>query len=140
MWAFIEKFIQQSTDKIVLLSGVIFLLLSFCDICYQAEKWAFKLTKSPNWFLLVPGVLMVCFFFWYNRIRPLGSANVTKTQEGFRLQFDSNHFIEVVFGKIEDVVPAKHAAVVLPANTSFDHECIKDDRSALGSFFLKHFI
>jgi O-acetyl-ADP-ribose deacetylase (regulator of RNase III) len=29
--------------------------------------------------------------------------------------------------------------VVLPANTLFDDECIRDERSSLGSFFLRHF-
>lgn len=139
MWTFIGKIIQQPTDKIILISAVILLAVSFFDINLQAEKWAFKLTRIPNWYLFVPGAAMLCFFFWCNRIRPLGAANMTKTQAGFSLRFDSNHVIDVVFGKIEDVAPAKHAAVVLPANTSFDDECIKDDRSALGSFFLKHF-
>ena len=139
MWTTIGKIIQQSTDKIILILAVALLAISFCDVSLQAEKWSFKLTRIPNWYLFVSGSALLCHFFWSNRIRPLGDAKITKTQAGFRLRFDSNFVIDVNFGKIEDISPENHSAVVLPANTSFDDECIRDSRSALGSFFLKHF-
>jgi hypothetical protein len=44
-------------------------------------------------------------------------------------------------GRIEDRnLYTKNSVVVLPANTSFDDDCIYDERSALGSFFITHFI
>lgn len=50
--------------------------------------------------------------------------------------------IEVVIlaGNIVDVgVPSDHAAVVLPANTSFVDDCITDAHGALGAFVLRHY-
>jgi hypothetical protein len=44
-------------------------------------------------------------------------------------------------GRIEDKnLYAENSVVVLPANTSFDDDCINDKRSALGSFFITHFV
>lgn len=73
VWEIAWNFIQQSTDKIVLLVGVLFLLLSFSNVSYQAEKWSFALTRAPNWILLIIGCAMLVFFFWSNLSQRLGS-------------------------------------------------------------------
>ncbi len=139
MWQFITQLVKQSEEKLVLLIGSGFILASFCEMSKQSGNWAFSLTHSPNWFLLVPGIVLLFFFLWYNRTPKLGSARVVKIDNGFSLNFDSDHTIEVIFGEIQALAPEKHGAIVLPANTTFDETCISDERSALGSFFLHHF-
>ncbi len=72
-------------------------------------------------------------------LRP-SAGTVTRIDGGFRLLLSPQHSIDLVTGSIQEARPdANHGAVVLPANTTFDDECIKDLNSALGAYFQTHF-
>lgn len=68
------------------------------------------------------------------------SPRVQKITNGLQIKLSADQIIDVVVGEIQEIsVDTSHGAVVLPANTSFDDECIRDKRSALGAVFQKHF-
>jgi O-acetyl-ADP-ribose deacetylase (regulator of RNase III) len=68
------------------------------------------------------------------------AGTVTRIDGGFRLLLSPQHSIDLVTGAIQESRPdANHGAVVLPANTTFDDECINDLNSALGAYFQTHF-
>jgi hypothetical protein len=135
----LKAIIDASIDKLVLMVSFVLILLSFDPIHYQEKHFDFYLRANPNLFLFLPGIVLLFFFLWQNRGKQLGIASIKNIDNGYRLLFDFNHSISVVTGKIEDFGGGEHAAVVLPANTSFDDQCIRDNRTALGSFFLRHF-
>lgn len=67
-------------------------------------------------------------------------SSTQKIPSGFQLKLLPDLKIDIVRGQIQDMsVNANHGAFVLPANSTFDDACIRDDRTALGSFFLNHF-
>ena len=66
-------------------------------------------------------------------------GTVERIDDGFRLHLSARHSLELVTGAIQEACPDKnHGAVVLPANTTFDDECINDLNSALGAYFQTH--
>jgi O-acetyl-ADP-ribose deacetylase (regulator of RNase III) len=136
----LQSIIDASLDKLLLIAGFVFTVLAFDPVRYSNKAWDFSLKPSPNLFLFVPGSVLLGFFLWWkHREQHFYGASAKKIEGGYQLQFRSDHSISVATGKIEDFAGGEHAAVVLPANTSFDDQCIRDSRTALGSFFLKHF-
>jgi O-acetyl-ADP-ribose deacetylase (regulator of RNase III) len=68
------------------------------------------------------------------------AGNVIRISDGWRLLLSPGHSIELRTLKIQDSSPdSKYGAIVLPANTCFDDECIHDTNSALGAYFQTHF-
>ena len=68
------------------------------------------------------------------------AGTVTRIEKGFRLLLSPQHSIDLVTGVIQEASPdPNHGAVVLPANTHFDDDCIGDLNSALGAYFQTHF-
>lgn len=128
-----------SVDRFLLLASIFLIILSFDPICYRNGAWDFCLKAHPNLYIFVPGCFLLILFLWRQRWQQPQHAYPEKIKGGYKLQFDSDHSISVVIGAIEDFSGGEHSAIVLPANTSFDDECIHDKRSALGSFFLRHF-
>jgi len=73
-------------------------------------------------------------------IKLSGKAKIEKVKKGlYSVIFDKSK-INLKYGKIEEC-DCEHndTAIVLPANEFFDDECIRDKKSALGSFIQKHF-
>lgn len=139
MWTAIKEFVKQSADKILCISAVVFCFAAFCNLSYQGKNWAFSIERKPNWLLLALGIMFLILFWLSNRVSTQPKIRNKKIESGFEMKIDSRHHIRIVSGKIEDQLPSDYSAVVLPANTSFDDTCITDNRSALGSFFLRHF-
>lgn len=139
MWKAVTEFCKQSTDKILCIFAGLFLLLAFCDLSYQKETWSFSLQAVPNWMLVLLGCGFVTLFLLRNRVSKGSKVRGKKVENGFEVRIDSRHLVRIITGGIEDCQPGDHRAVVLPANTAFDDECIRDTRSALGSFFMAHF-
>jgi hypothetical protein len=135
----LKTVLQIPIDTLLLVSGIVFVSLSFDPIRYHNEQWDFIIKPTPNWILLFVGIVILGLFFWRNHKQPFLDASIDKIKDGSRLIFDSNHAISIITGRIEDFKGNEHSAVVLPANTSFDDKCIRDKQSALGSFFLRHF-
>lgn len=139
MTKWLKAIVDLPLDRLLLIICVVLIVLSFDPIRYQKKEWDFRLKTNPNLYLFVPGGLLLVLFLWRHREQQPQNASTEKIQDGYRLRFDSSHTISVVTGNIEDFAGGEHKALVLPANTSFDDQCIRDDRSALGSFFLRHF-
>ena len=135
----ITAFFKEPLEKILCVLGTGFYLLAFCEISVVDKVWDFKLVRSPNWFLLFIGTAFLVFVAWRNRPPRIGSISMNSVKDGFQLRLAPGHIISVIAGQIEDAKSSEHAAVVLPANTAFDDQCIRDKRSALGAFFLTHF-
>ncbi|MFH1743733.1 MAG: macro domain-containing protein [bacterium] len=131
--------LDVSLDRLLLIVSVALIVLSFDPIRYREAQFDFCLQTDPNVYLLIPGGLLLVLFLWRQREHQPQNACADKIQDGYKLTFDSNHAISVVTGCVENFSGGDHAVVVLPANTSFDDQCIHDKRSALGSFFLTHF-
>lgn len=135
----LKSILDLPLDRLLILLAVLLFLLSFNPVRYQNNQWDFRLATTPNLYLFVPGGILLVLFLWRHREQQPQNPATERIQDGFRLRFGMTHSIAVVSGKIEDFAGGHYSAVVLPANTSFDDQCIHDDRSALGSFFLKHF-
>jgi len=133
---------EASAEKICLVLGALLLVLSFAPISYHNQQWSFRLEPYPvSWILFVAAILLlapVIVSLW--RRRQVPQAVVQEIANGHRIELLSGHTIDIVTGGIQDARPdAAHGAVVLPANTKFDDECIRDGQSSLGAFFQAHF-
>jgi hypothetical protein len=123
--------------NIILIIGFILIVLSFCEFDGISH---FSLTHSPNWIMLIIGILLVMISFG-TYVLTREDRRIDKKasiRKGISFSFDqlSVHLKE---GKIQEVPQlSKDCAVVLPANTSFIDDCITDEKSALGAFFLKY--
>lgn len=85
-----------------------------------------------------PALATACYAIREVISRP-SAGNVTRIDGGFRLLLSPQHSIDLITGAIQDACPDKnHGALVLPANTTFDDECINDLNSALGAYFQTH--
>jgi O-acetyl-ADP-ribose deacetylase (regulator of RNase III) len=85
-----------------------------------------------------PALATACHAIREVILRP-SAGTVTRIDGGFRLLLSPQHSIDLVTGAIQDACPDKnYGAVVLPANTTFDDECINDLNSALGAYFQTH--
>ncbi len=135
----LEKIFALSLEKLVLIVSILLIILSFDPVHYAMKEWTFNLKTQPNLYLFIPGGLLFILFFLLQKRQRFQKAVIEKVRGGYKLKLDSNHFILLVTGNIEEFTGNEHAAVVLPANTSFDDLCIHDSRSALGSFCLKYF-
>jgi len=134
-----KKILDLPLDKFFLVIACGLFLLSFDPLTYENGKFQIQLKYAPNPYLFIPGCALLTFLLYRFRDKKPRNAAPEKIRNGYRLKFRSSHSISVVTGKIENYIGSDHSAVVLPANTSFDDQCVRDDRSALGSFFLHHF-
>jgi len=110
MWEWIKELFRMSIDKLLLLCGVVLVFFAFDPIRYQNGQLDFRLGSIPNWILLIMGVGMLLFFGLQNW--PFRK----KIENGYRIRFDPNHAVSVVFGNIQDTPGGEYSAVVLPAN------------------------
>ena len=136
----IKEIVKVPLEKLALILGCAFFLLAFNPVSYD-KGWVFKLNVQPNWWLLGLGIVLITIpLYRIVKTRIPGSPRVKQITNGLRIKLSADHIIDVVVGEIQEIsVDTSHGAVVLPANTSFDDECIRDPRSALGAFFQKHF-
>ncbi len=139
MQDWLKKILDLPLDKFFLVIACGLVLLSFDPLNYENGKFKIQLKYAPNPYLFIPGCIFVAFLLYRSRDKRAKNAAPEKIPDGYRLKFGSSHSISVVTGKIENYIGSDHSAVVLPANTSFDDQCVRDGRSALGSFFLHHF-
>ncbi|HET7213409.1 MAG TPA: macro domain-containing protein [Terriglobia bacterium] len=125
-------------------AGLILLLLSYFRI---TDTTGFQLSpySTPIYGLLGVGLFLMLFSVllcvwmesdlrgWVHPVR------IKRTAGGYQVPIGPSR-VNVAYGKIEDAeVLGPSNAVVLPANEFFDDECIRDGRSALGAYMLKHF-
>jgi len=116
-----------------------------CVTVDDANHW----TTHPPTTLWLPlagvaliGLSSVAFGFNMMVNRPLSDANAGLGLDLSHVREEGGAFstcvgdceIRVIFGRIEEHVGESAAAVVLPANEYFDDECVRDSRTALGSY------
>ncbi len=132
----ISDIVTAPAVNIMLLLGFLLVALSFCRV-NNVEGFSF--TSSPIWVLIIFGCLLLLgspIMFIFTREDRRINKKVT-IQKG--VSFSLNQLsVNLMVGKIQEISPlAKGSAVVLPANSSFIDDCITDEKSALGAFFLK---
>ena len=123
-------------EKLFLLSGI---FLFFSSFVRYDKRWIFLdsfscLRLSIGLFLIFLAIISwICSMF--------GQLNRQKiTTKGEKYKYKDVEIL-LQIGRIEDKnLYTKNSVVVLPANTSFDDDCITDKRSALGSFFTTHYV
>lgn len=124
--------------NIMLLFGLILVVLAFLKL--DGLK-TFSLTGSPNWIMLIIGVILLfgspIIFVLTREERRINRK--AKIEKGLSFSFNELS-VNLKVGEIQNVdLSSKNYAVVLPANTTFIDDCITDEKSALGAFFLKHY-
>jgi O-acetyl-ADP-ribose deacetylase (regulator of RNase III) len=139
MWELWKVLLKTSTSRLLLIFGFVLAILAFVTVGFKDGHLAIESQRSPNWILLCLALVLVSFFIWTSWPRRSGFHSTKKVPNGYAIEFGDAHVISVVTGAIQDTLPEEHSAVVLPANTSFDDECVRDSRTSLGSFFQKHF-
>lgn len=123
--------------NMILLFGFLLIICSFI----QLNGWtSVSFAGSPKLAMLIPGIVLIIagpVIFVLTREDRRINKNAT-IQKGFSLDFDQLS-VNLKVGEIQNIAQlSKDSAVVLPANTSFVDDCITDQHSALGAFFLKH--
>jgi len=131
MVKFIKIFNEIPLEKLSLLSGIIFIFSSYM----QYDK-GLIFSKNFSCLRFLIGLFFILLFLvsWlYSMFGQLNRQKITTKGKKYK-----DKEVEILFqiGRIEDkCLYTKNSVVVLPANTSFDDDCITDKRSALGSFF-----
>ena len=136
MVKFLEIFNEIPLKKLFLLAGIFFIFSSFVQ--YNKE-WVFS--NSFSCLRLSTGLFFIFLFIisWiYSIFGQLNRQRITSKGKKYKYK-DVEILLRI--GRIEDEnLYTKKSVVVLPANTSFDDDCITDKRSALGSFFITHYV
>jgi hypothetical protein len=127
------------------LAGIVFIFLSMFSVQ--------DITKGQVTYIdivrRVPFTIGTCFIIlsiiWY--VIPYIASSITwavifkvkKVKNGFQMEI-AHVPVEVFFGKIEQFYNiSPKGFIALPANDLFDDDCIRDPRSALGSFICNMF-
>jgi hypothetical protein len=136
MIKFLKIFNEIPLEKIFLLLGIIFIFSSY--IQYNKE---FIFSNNVNCLRLSIGLFFISLFIisWiYSMFVQINRKKITTKGKRYKYK-DVEILLQI--GRIEDKnLYTENSVVVLPANTSFDDDCIIDKRSALGSFFTTHYI
>lgn len=136
-----KYFAKLSLEKIYIVFGILLFILAFYDFTLKNGKPDLSSVSNPNWWFLIVGLIIVAF----GLIRSVFSSrklhtSVKKLSNGFRMKVSTRFYIDLINDSIENIDKSfNDEAIVLPANTCFDDECIKDTRSALGAFLNRHF-
>lgn len=135
----IRDIVNAPFINILLITGVIFIVLSFCQIDIVKNELSFHFIFPPAAHFSIIGisfVILSIIVFSLNGGVIIRKANIKR---GISFKF-KQIIINIKVGEIETLVsPDRSIGVVLPANTSFIDDCIIDSKSALGAFMLKHF-
>jgi len=135
---YLKGIINASVFNLMLLFGFLLVFGSFLGFD-GLEHISFL--GQPKLALLIIGIILLIsspILHIYTRQSGQIREKLT-TKKGMRYSFNQL-IINVKVGKIQEVSGlTKNTAVVLPANTSFIDDCITDDKSALGAFFLEFF-
>ena len=132
---FLKIFNELPLKKVFLLSGIIFIFSSYM----QYDK-GLIFSNNFNCLRLSIGVFFIFLFIISCICSKFGQLNrqrITTKGKSYKCK-DVEILLRI--GRIEDKsLYTENSIVVLPANTSFDDDCITDKRSVLGSFFNAHY-
>ncbi len=131
------RLLQAPLSNILCTAGVTAILGAFVD---YSKAQGLSLRGNPHFFMLFVGfgliLLGISVFIVLQKGRAHTELDYVKGVEIVRDSFT----ICVKATEIQAVrSTTKNSAIVLPANTSFVDDCVTDNRSALGAFFLQYF-
>jgi len=134
----IKIFLKKDIVAILIFVGLLlFSVLSFYEFSYNGN-FGFSPKQSPNFFFLsLAIILLICFVI--KSLPLVGTIAVKLKQYSYSIEIDMNHKITIKQGDISSYRGDLNKAVLLPANTSFDDECIADKNSALGKYLLENY-
>lgn len=125
--------------NVMLLFGFLLVICSFLSFDGLGN---ISFTEQPKLIMLIiGGVLIIGSPLIYAFTRPPSERTGKKPTIKKGMSFSFNQFtINLKVGRIQEISGLnKNSAVVLPANTTFIDDCITDEKSALGAFFLKFY-
>lgn len=129
---YILALLKESFEKIIMVMGFLLICGSFCKY-NTTEK--FHIDAIPNNYLFISGWIIIavgfCLFLFLNKT---GNRKY-KLKRSLTLHTNNIEFT-IKYDTIENSTGSVETAVILPANTMLDDECINDKRSALGAFIL----
>ena len=137
----LKYIINAPIVNIMAISGVLLVVLSFCNFNLISGRFSFSLMSSPRWIMLIIGVVLLlgCFVWLVFAGEHRRINKKARIEDGLSLTL-GRIATNVKIGKIQEVPGLNQSAVVaLPANTSFIDDCITDKNSALGAFFLERY-
>ena len=131
------KLLQAPLSNTLCVAGLMAVLGAFCD---YSKAQGFSLRGHPHLFMLLVGIGLifvgVLVFILLQKGWAHTKLDYTKGVQIVRAGFTIN----LKTAEIQAITDTtKNAAIILPANTSFIDDCVTDNRSALGAFFLQHF-
>jgi hypothetical protein len=128
-----------SLEKLSFLVSIIFLFLSFVQFNQNNQKIILLDTPTRvEFFISIFFILLFLVQFCFFRYQQSTRQKITINGKFFRY---NNINITLKIGKIEDKRNyLGNCIVLLPANTQFNDDCITDNQSALGAFFIEHYL
>lgn len=129
--------IFDKTDKLLIGSGIIVVLLSFSNF---KTSWQPEFPSEFNYPLGIFGfVLILSGVVFYVTIERQISVNLKSfKKEGIKFKFESLDLC-IKAGRIEESICIENSGMVLPVNTTFVDDCRTDSKSAMGSIVLKYY-
>ncbi len=125
--------------NVMLLIGFLLIMGSFLELDGLKN---ISFAGQPKLAMLVIGIILIIGSpLMYAFTRPPSERTGKKPTIEEGMSFSFNQFtINLKVGRIQEISGLnKNSAVVLPANTTFVDDCITDEKSALGAFFLKFY-
>jgi hypothetical protein len=124
--------------KLLVVVGLVLIVLSF--LAFDGVRNV-TLAESPKWTMFITGSILtllglVAYILSKERISINRKARI---ESGLTMKFNRTS-VNLGIGKIQEISRGDDTvAVVLPANTTFMDDCIKDKNSALGAYMLSQY-
>lgn len=138
----LRSIVNAPVGNISAIFSMILIFLSFCNFNIVSGEFSFSLTANPRWIMLLigGGFLLICVVGLMLTREDRKINKKMKIEDGLSVKFRQTT-VNIRVGKIQDTSGLNQSAgVVLPANTTFVDDCITDKNSALGAFFLEHYL
>jgi hypothetical protein len=135
---FLESALKAHVANLLILGAVLFLGLAFVQGSNLKEL---GLLSRPNEFRLILGGCLLLIGVLIHMLSVLGQPirRQVNLKKGITIKLGSIS-VTLKVANIQDVNDTSvSAGIVLPANTAFVDDCIRDRQSALGSFFLEKY-
>lgn len=142
-----SKLIDKASEKalfapllnLFLIGGLALIILSECG--FSTTNFFVK-REQTDWILFSAGVVLVLLsaLGYFSTIEKSILRKKYNLKKGINLCYGETS-LSIQLGKIEEaIIKSDNAAFVLPSNTSFIDDCIRDKKSAMGAIFHKFFI
>lgn len=130
-----DFFLNEKAEKILTLLAFILFLSSFLESIIPPV-----LQDIPNFYRLGFGLSLTFLFVYlfFSESFRTKYTQINKLKNGVDLKL-SDLQIKIVVGVIQDdfINDGLNSAIILPANSSLDNQCLNDEKSSLGSYVLR---